>query len=157
MQERHRRRFTRTARLFPILFLSFSLSFSCPFRSSNNSSHNTCNSSNSKNNNDDYWYPSAGDWAGHAARHDINFPNEISCSRPDAGQPTWQPASRPDLNHRWKRNPRLQPQKVGKLVSLMEFTWCYVCLNWFSGVLVGVAASDFMGNSSQASEPDLPF
>ena len=36
------------------------------------------------------------------------------------------------------RNPRPRPQKFSKLVFLMNSSQAYICLNWLSGVLVGV-------------------
>ena len=51
------------------------------------------------------------------------------------------------LSHRWNRNPRPQPHKFSKLVFLIKFSESYICLNWLSGVLVGVGGSGFIGNS----------
>ena len=39
-------------------------------------------------------------------------------------------------DHPWNRNPRPQPKKCSKLVSLIEFREAYTFLNWLSGALV---------------------
>ena len=56
------------------------------------------------------------------------------------------PRSGTQLHHRWKRNPRPQPQKFSKLVFLIQFSYYYNFLN-------GVGGSDFIGYCTHSPLP----